>query len=197
VKKIIFVFIAILIASTQVFAWRISKDLEKEIETKKIALKEDDANSQFDLAITYAYSNKIEEGWELLKKADKIDPSFKEAGWKTYKEKTQNDPENWKIHFRYAFALYFNGKKEEAIKEFKKVIELDPKNIWAYSYIGLIYGEINKIDEAIQNIKKAIAIDYDVAAVHLLLSQAYYKKGDSWGGFKEASEAVRLRALGY
>ena len=50
---------------------------------------------------------------------------------------------------------------------------------------------------AIKYIKDGLAIDQLVAALHLLLSQAYYKKGDSWGGFAEAANAVRLRALGY
>jgi tetratricopeptide (TPR) repeat protein len=87
--------------------------------------------------------------------------------------------------------------RPEAIAELKRVIELDKKNVWAYGYIGLLFGEMDKIDTGISWIKKGLKIDPDVAALHMLLSSAYYKKDDSWGGFWEGVEALRLKALGF
>lgn len=181
----------------QCHAWRITKELEKEIKTKKAAINNKDPNTYFDLAITYAYTNRIEEGWSLLKKADQMDPNFKNRAYKEYAAKVIANPGDWKIRFRYAFALYFAGKKAEAIKELKNVLISDPYNVWAYGYISLIYGEIDQIDKAIEAAKAGIKIDNFVAALHLLLSSGYYRKGDSWAGLGEAATAVRLRAQGY
>lgn len=181
----------------QCHAWRITKELEHEIKIKKAAIKNNDPDTYFDLAITFAYTNRIEEGWSLLKKADQMDKTFKNRAYKEYAAKVTASPSDWKLRFRYAFALYFAGKKNEAIKELKNVLILDPYNVWAYGYISLIYGEMNQIDKAIEAAKAGIKIDSFVAALHLLLSSGYYRKGDSWGGLGEAATAVRLRAQGY
>lgn len=195
-KIIVFIFI-FLILITQANAWKITKELEKEIQQKKSVLSDRNPDAYFDLAITYAYSNKIEEGWSLLKKVDQIDPTFKNRAYKIYYQKVTNEPSDWKLRFRLGFALYFAEKKEEAIHELKNVLVLDPYNIWAYGYIALIYGEMGETNKAIEAAKTGIKIDSLAAALHLLLAQGYYKKGDSWNGFLEAANAVRLRAQGY
>jgi Tfp pilus assembly protein PilF len=96
-----------------------------------------------------------------------------------------------------AFVYYANGYKKEAINEFNNVLKIDPYNVWAYGYLGLIYGEMDEIDHAMTATRKGLNIDSNVAALHLLLAEGYYKKGDSWHGFTERMEAMRLKALGY
>jgi len=181
------------------FAWRINKELEYEIEQKRKIVKEspNDPNARFDLAITYAYTNHIEDGWAELKKVNEMDPSFKEKALKIYNRKVTAQPNDWKLRFRLAFALYFNQYKADAIRELKNVLIIDPYNVWAYGYISLIYGEMDDVDQAIEYAKKGLKIDDRVAALHMLLSQGYYKKGDNWNGFWEATTALRLKALGY
>lgn len=185
--------------STSCSAWTITKDLEKEIQTKKSAMKQNtkDPAAIFDLAITYAYTNHIEEGLSLLKKVEQADPTYKNKAYRYYYDQIIANPSDWKLRFRLAFALYFADRKIEAIKELKNVLLIDPNNVWAYGYIALINGELNEIDKAIDAAKTGLKIDTNVAALHLLLSQGYYKKGDSWGGFVEAANALRLKAQGY
>ncbi len=187
------------ITTTCACGWTITKDLEKEVQIKKDAMRQapNDPNVIFDLAITYSYTNHIEEGLSLLKKVEQVDPAFKNKGYKIYTEKVIKDPADWKLRFRLAFALYFAGRKTEAIRELKNVLIIDPYNVWAYGYIALIYGEMNEIDKAMEAARAGIKIDNLVAALHLLLSQGYYKKGDSWSGFLEAANALRLKAQGY
>ncbi|MBU1026545.1 MAG: hypothetical protein KKA31_02325 [Candidatus Margulisbacteria bacterium] len=179
--------------------WRITDELKEEIKIKKEALEKnpDDAHAHFDLAITYAYTNHIIDGWAKLKKVVEIDPSFKKTGLRMYIKKVTAEPNDWRLRFRLAFAYYFNDKKEAAIRELDNVILIDPYNVWAYGYIALIYGEMGETDKAMEYCKRGLAIDSNVAALHLLLAEGYYKKGDSWTGFKERMEALRLRALGY
>ena len=126
-----------------------------------------------------------------------MDPEFKKDALNYYITEVNADPGNWKTRFRLAFAMYFNDQKKEAIQQFKYVLVSDPYNVWAYGYISLAYGDMGENDKAIEWAEKGIKIDKLVAALHLLLSQGYYNKGDSWKGFLEATEALRLKALGY
>lgn len=181
------------------YGWRVTKDLEQEISEKKAAVSKapKDPSARFDLAITLAYTNHLQDGWTELRKTNELDPNFKEKGLVLYIRKVNEAPSDWKLRFRLAFAYYFNEKREDAIRELKNVLILDPYNVWAYGYISLLYGEMGKIDEAMEYARKGIKIDSNVAALHLLLSEGFYKKGDGWRGFAERMEALRLKALGY
>lgn len=180
-------------------AWRITKELKKELAVKKaaVAKKPKDPAALFDLAITYSYTNHLIEGMSTLEKLGKLAPEYKTTALKTYIKKVTKKPGDWRLRFRLAFAYYFNGKKKDAIREFKNVLKIDPYNVWAYGYLGLLYGEMDEIDKAIKVTKQGLKIDSNVAALHLLLSEGYYKKGDSWNGFLERMEAVRLKTLGF
>lgn len=184
-------------------AWRITKELEQELDQKKKAVEQNpnSPHAHFDLAITYAYTNHIEEGLDELKKVDEIDKNYAPVALELYSKEAETYPNDWKVRFRLAFALYFNKQKREAIEVLKEVADMEPKNdpkrVWAYGYISLLYGELDEIDEAIEWVKKAISIDSNVAALHLLLAAGYSKKGWGWNAFWEGVEALRLRALGY
>jgi len=190
--------VAVLKARTA-FCFVLTQDLKDDLDDKAWLVKvhPNDAQSHFELAITEAYSNKIEDGLNELKKVNQLDPNFAPKAMKIYAKKVRLYPNDWKIRFRYAFSLYFNGKKKEAIAEFEKIIKQDPKNIFSYGYIATIYGEMNEVSKAIDYSKKALEIDSNVAAIHLLLGTAYYKNNQAAMGFQETFEALRLRALGY
>ncbi len=180
-------------------AWRITKELQAELAAKQAAVKANpkDPNAYFDLAITKAYTNDLFGGWDNLKKAVEVDPNYRQEGLKLYLAKVWASPNDWRLRFRLAFAYYFNDRKNEAIEQLKNVLILDPDNVWAYGYIALIYGELDEIDQALKYTRTGLKIDSNVAALHLLLGEGYYKKGDPWGGWRERAEALRLRSLGY
>jgi tetratricopeptide (TPR) repeat protein len=180
-------------------AWRITPDLQKELAQKQAAVRvsPNDAQARFELAITQAYTNNIIDGMSTITKIPKIDPVFKNKALQIYIDKVKANPQDWKLRFRLAFVYYFNDEKKDAIREFDNVLILDPNNIWAYGYQALVYGDLGNVDKAIELAKKGLAIDSNAAALHLLLSEGYYKKGDSWKGWAERFEALRLRALGY
>ncbi len=195
----IFGAVLLMLLTGQAYGWTLSPELAQEIAEKQKAVADNpnDPHAYFDLAITYAYSNKVEDGWATLKKVVEIDPNYPPVCLKTYEKKVKRNPNDWKLRFRLAFALYFNGFKKEAIEELENVLKLDPTNIWAYGYIATIYGEQNEINKGIEYTQKALAIDSNVAVLHYLLAQGYYKKNLGWQGFLETVEALRLRSLGY
>lgn len=180
-------------------AWRITPELQKELNEKKAVVKANpnDPDARFDLAITMAYTGNLQDGWNNLKKTVELDPNYRKKGLTLYLKKVTEDPADWRLRFRLAFAYYFNDKKKDAIRELDNVLTIDPYNVWAYGYIALIYGELNDTDTAMDYTKRGLKIDSNVAALHLLLAEGYNRKGDKWRAFLEGIEAVRLRALGY
>jgi predicted Zn-dependent protease len=201
-KKQFIVFILLFILCGISFAWINTPELLKEIEQKEAAVKAapNSPDARFDMAITYAYTNKIEAGLDALKVTGNIAGNTKKYSRylieKYYAEVIDN-PGNWKARFRLAFAYYFGGYKKQASNELQNVANLDSKNPWPYGYMAVIAAEDERWQEGIKYMKKAISIDSNVAAFHLGLAQAYYKTGNSFGGVMEAGEALRLRTLGY
>ena len=198
-KKLLIAVSCLLLAVSCSLAWRITPELQKELAAKQAAVRANpkSADARFDLAITMAYTNNIQDGWSNLKKTVELDPDYRKRGLEFYIKKVTESPNDWRLRFRLAFAYYFNDEKKDAVRELNNVLKLDPYNVWAYGYLALIHGEMGNIDTAMDATRKGLKIDSNVAALHLLLSEGYYKKGDSWGGFVERMEALRLRALGY
>ncbi|MBN2057881.1 MAG: tetratricopeptide repeat protein [Candidatus Saganbacteria bacterium] len=198
-RSVIILLIASLILSSAAGAWRISRELQQELEEKKAAVTKepDSADALFDLAVTQAYTNYLIDGMSTIKKIPEADPTYKEKALTKYIILVTEKPGDWKLRFRLAFAYYFNDDRDDAIREFENVLKIDPYNVWAYGYLALLYGEIGDVDKAMETTRAGLKIDSNVAALHLLLSEGYYKKGDAWNGFFERMEALRLKALGY
>ncbi|MFC1637458.1 tetratricopeptide repeat protein [Candidatus Margulisiibacteriota bacterium] len=198
-KYVSLLIIASLLIVTCSQAWRITTELKEELKEKKQAAAEhpNSAAARFDLAITQAYTNHLIDGMSSIRKVPELDPDYQEEALTIYIRKVTKSPNDWRLRFRLAFAYYFNDMKKDAIREFENVLMLDPYNVWAYGYIALLYGELGDVDAAMEYTQKGLEIDSNVAALHLLLAEGYYKKGNGWRGFLERMEALRLKALGY
>jgi len=75
-------------------AWRITKELEQELDQKKKAVEQNpnSPHAHFDLAITYAYTNHIEEGLDELKKVDEIDKNYAPVALELYSKEAETYP---------------------------------------------------------------------------------------------------------
>ncbi len=184
------------------FAWKNTPELKKEIMEKEGAVKSSpkSPDAYFDMAITYAYTNKIESGLSALKKTADLCGDVK--GYSKvlimrYYPAVQKNPDDYKLRFRLAFSYYFGGYKKYAKDELKNVTVVAPKNPWAWGYMAIISVEDYFWSDALYQMKKSIYIDSNVAAFHLGLAQAYSKTGNNFGAVLETSEALRLRAMGF
>ena len=173
--------------------YKIPKDLQKEVAQNK-ALFDSNPNSKdarFNLAMSYAYTGQIQSGWDTLKKLPK---SYANTVLDTYTPLEKQDPTNWKYPFKLAFGYYFEKDKQNAISSFKRVLDIDPNNVWAMGFIALIKGEQKKYDEAISLCKKALSIEPDATAIHFLLAEAYRKKGKYFKFLKHMFKVGRLQS---
>ncbi|MFH0886739.1 MAG: tetratricopeptide repeat protein [bacterium] len=198
-KKILWLFLfALLFSSVPAFSYDISKDLAIEIKQKEAAVKTSPSDPfvHFDLAMTYACSNKIVEGLDQLKKVQALNPNYAPIAVNIFKKKLAANPNDWQIRFRLAFAQYVANQQKDSINNFQLILKQDPGNIWAMAYMGLAYGGLNQYDKAIVLFQQALKQYPGVSSIHYALGEAYERKGDSWKGFQEKAEAMRLKMLG-
>ena len=62
-------------------------------------------------------------------------------------------------HNSRGIELADRGWLDEAIKEFKKAIELDPESAHAHDNLATVYARRHKVHEAIRELQHALAIE--------------------------------------
>jgi tetratricopeptide (TPR) repeat protein len=80
-------------------------------------------------------------------------------------------------HLYLGIALQQKGRLDDAIAQWQKTIELDPKLAAARIHLGSALGSKGLVDEAIVEFQKAIELDPKLAAAHLYLGIALQQKG--------------------
>lgn len=76
-----------------------------------------------------------------------------------YLKALKGDSKNLDALFGYGQTSYYLNEISAARTAFKKMLEIDPQNAVAYSYIGKIYAEDENYKMAEENVLKAIALD--------------------------------------
>lgn len=84
------------------------------------------------------------------------------------------------------------GKYDEAIASFKKVIEKFPENYEGYYNLGLAYLEKQEINQAIPALEKATEINPESLPAYFALGEGYFAKGDSEKATQNFSKAIEL-----
>ncbi|MFC1753689.1 tetratricopeptide repeat protein [Thermoproteota archaeon] len=193
-KKVILTFIFLLIFAIPDTAkiYDIPPDLEQEVkEKRKIFISFPESNeARFELAMCYGYTGQIEKGWTMLKE---IPVEYAPIVVEKYTALSKKEPKQWKHNFKLAFGYYFIKNVDEAHKEFLKVLDIDPKHIWAMGFLALLDLEEKKLDESLRWCKKALAIEPNATAVHFLLAETYRQKGKYFESFAELMIVGRLK----
>ena len=91
-------------------------------------------------------------------------------------------------HLRYAYGNRGNAYRDlkrynEAIVDYNKVMELDPKDALAYKNRGLAYYSLKRYDEAIADCNKAIELDPKDAMI-------YHNRGVAYRDLERDDEAI-------
>ncbi|MCX5848770.1 MAG: tetratricopeptide repeat protein [Deltaproteobacteria bacterium] len=83
------------------------------------------------------------------------------------------------IIYAKAFQKHKEGKLEEAKSLYKKVIEIDPRNIQALNNLGVIYMTKKAYKWAIMRFNDAISIKHDYPDAHYNLACLYAQRNDA------------------
>ncbi len=70
-------------------------------------------------------------------------------------------------------------------------LEIDPKDVDAYSNRGSVYREKGQYDQAISDLNKALEISPNFGMAYYQRGRVYYSKGDynkSWSDIKRAED---------
>jgi tetratricopeptide (TPR) repeat protein len=97
--------------------------------------------------------------------------------------------------YRLAFARHFTGDLAGAAREFERIVVAEPKNDWAYGYLGQAYANLGQNDRAIATWERGVAINSNNAVIHYLLGWAYAKKDDKRKAASHFAAAYRDRTL--
>ena len=144
---------------------------------------------RYDLGTAYDTSGQYEEAIEEYKKALEIDPFFvaakgdiascmnnlgagqiQEKGWESSielcKQALQWDPDCWEASKNLEAATLGLGKEEhqaglldEAITNYRTVLDMNPENLDAYSSLGYVFYEKGTYGDALEQFQMALNID--------------------------------------
>ena len=91
-------------------------------------------------------------------------------------------------------AYFKKGQYDQAIADYTKAIELDPKYAEAYKSRGFVYTSKGQHDQAIADCSKAIELDPKYVGAYKNRGYAYYSKEK----YDKAWEDVhKVQSLGY
>lgn len=95
-------------------------------------------------------------------------------------------------HFNQGAEYLSQKKYPEAIKEFEKAIQKDPKNIDAYNCLGAVYQIMGEIDKALESYQKTISLGPDHLGALLQLGTLYLQAGKAEEGKATLEKALRV-----
>ncbi|MCJ7729831.1 MAG: tetratricopeptide repeat protein, partial [Sedimentisphaerales bacterium] len=74
------------------------------------------------------------------------------------------------------FALTESGKLEEAVKEYEKILLIQPQNAVAHNDLAVVFLQQGKTDEAIEHFSQAVRIDPSYTTARDNLNSALAEK---------------------
>lgn len=190
-------------------------NLQKAIEyNKKILNHRKDAGVFYEIGRLYLNMNDIDNSLKYLKKALNKDSDYlpvyplilniyQKRGdirefTKLKKYYNELSIKNTAIeHFQKGVNAYLNGRFDEALVEFNKAIEINPKDAKSYSNIGYIYYDRGDMINAFIYQSKAIEIDPELANAHFGMAMIYKRQGDFINERKHLEEYLRIEPAGY
>ncbi len=108
-------------------------------------------------------------------------------------EKVKQNPNDVEARITLAESYVSSERYDEAIAQYEKISELQPKSPKWHRTIGELYGQTDnteRIQKAVAAYEKAIALDPKSFELYALLAKLHVKHGDS-----TKAEAVYLRVL--
>lgn len=100
------------------------------------------------------------------------------------------EPQSDIIRFNRAKTLWKMGETCEAIKEYDKVLDLNPKHAQAWLYLGVIISELGRLEDALEFLNKSLEHDTHNA-------QTWYITGMILKKLDKSSEALKCMEMAF
>lgn len=121
------------------------------------------------------------------------------------KEALALNPSLYNAHWGYGVFLSIQIRFEEALKEYKMALKVDPLSLPLNSELGSCLWEAGKYDEAQEQFQKTLDLDPNFGLAHFYMGLVYNNKGKHEQAILELRKAIRLTgglswgygALGY
>lgn len=158
-----------------------------------------DVHTRYNLAMVYAHEGQVMEGWRELQTVEKhLGGKRDEFSGQVVAEAQrilQRAPADVLTRYRLAFALYFQGRKDETQREFGRIVALEPTHSWSLAYLGYTFAEAGNIDKAIELWERGVKADPGNSVLHYVLGLAYTRKGQLKKAADHFTAAYRDRTL--
>ena len=109
------------------------------------------------------------------------------VGETLHRRAVERDPGRDSLHNNLGYNLLMQGRKSEAVEEFRRALDLNPASETARNNLGLSMGD--QPAEAITQFRQTA----DLAVAHNNLAAYLYEKGDLAGARKELELALEYR----
>jgi Tfp pilus assembly protein PilF len=97
-----------------------------------------------------------------------------------------------KKHVEVGLQYFEEQQMEEALRELRQAIQLDPNNADAHFYLGGLYHALRAYTTSIQEYKEVLRINPHYPKIHTAAANVYYERGlKAWG------RAVKLDRVTY
>ncbi|MGH0034408.1 MAG: tetratricopeptide repeat protein [Myxococcota bacterium] len=110
------------------------------------------------------------------------------------REAVQAEPEIARLHVLNGLVRLRDRDLNGAESEFRRAIDLDPDDLWAYEQLAFLYQRTGKGDKMIATYEEASAAQPDNARLHHLLGVLYEMSGDQPKAVESYEKAIGLDA---
>lgn len=101
-------------------------------------------------------------------------------------------PDSCRLYHNLGKEYMRAGNYQEAVRAFRKEIEMDPKNESAYSMLGVAYGACGDIKRSVSSFQTAISINPEYALAYYNLGNEYVAVGDTQKAIASYRRAIQL-----
>lgn len=173
--------------------------LVKRLETQ-VARTPSDPMARYTLAMLYARDGRLLDGYKQLQEADQAAGQDRRA--ELMRQIAQEcdalirrNPQDLLARYRLAFARYFASDPAGAATEFERIVALEPRNDWAYGYLGQSYAALKQDERAIGAWQRGLEVNPNNSVLHYVLGLMYTKKDDKKKAAFHFAAAYRDRTL--
>jgi len=95
-------------------------------------------------------------------------------------------------HIFFSYALSKEGKAEEAINQYNRIMSLQPDDAVTCNNRGNAYSKIGRMEQAIEDYNEAIRLKPDYADAYYNRGNVYYSMGNYQRAIGDYKEAIRI-----